>query len=101
MIYLRFTLLTMVKANKNGVKVELSGIPKRNLAFLGLDKVVLLSLYIADPPLAIFNSALLVTFLLILGNNFYNSTEFEGFKYSRFLELNSDQYTHWPVGWSL
>jgi hypothetical protein len=80
MIYLRFTLLIMQNANNNGVKVELSGIPKSNLALLGLDKFIFLSLNMGNPPLAIFNSALLVTFLLILGNNFYNNTEFEGFK---------------------
>lgn len=36
-MYLRFNLLTAVSANKNGIKVELSGIPKSNL---GLDKVI-------------------------------------------------------------
>jgi hypothetical protein len=72
MIYLRSTLLIMQNANNNGVKVELSGIPKSNLALLGLDKLIFLSLNMGNPPLAIFNSALLVTFLLILGKKAMN-----------------------------
>jgi hypothetical protein len=44
MINLRFSLLTAENPNKNGVKVELNGILKINLTFLGLDKVIFFSL---------------------------------------------------------
>jgi hypothetical protein len=44
MINLRFKLLTAENPNKNGVNVELNGIPKSNLTFFELAKGIFFSL---------------------------------------------------------